>query len=545
MAASKKQNYLHGAAILAEAVIIIKILGALYKIPMGNILDNEGFAHFNVAYNLYTVLLSLSTVGLPIAVAKLISEANNLEKPLLVRRTFKVATTAFVVLGTLGTAIMFIFPIDLAAFIGDVEASQSIVAMAPAVLLVCITAAFRGYTEGHSDMRPTATSQIIETSVKVVFGIGLALILESRGLSMPLMSAGAISGVTVGALAACIYISIIGIKRLRNERLQMSDAAALEKKTTASEGAILKRLIKICVPIAFGSCVLSIITLVNTKLILGQLQISLGSDSEQTALNLFGIYSKALTIYNLPAAIITPLTISIIPAISGLLAKKQFGEAKNIVESSLRIGTIIALPMAVGISVLASPIIDVLYFGSGNQGAALLAIMGVASFFVCLALMTTAILQAGGRERLPMYTMLIGGAISITLNWFLVGNPSINIYGAPIGTLACYVVMSGLNLWFVMHKMPERPKLSKIFVKSIISCAVMGISAWLVYPAILGLLGAGPEPERKIILFALVPTVAVAVVVYGVMTIFTKAITLEDMKLVPKGEKIAKLLRIK
>ena len=159
--------------------------------------------------------------------------------------------------------------------------------------------------------------------------------------------------------------------------------------------------------------------------------------------------------------------------------------------------------------------------------------------------MTTAILQAGGRERLPMYTMLIGGTMNIVINWFLVGDPDINIYGAPIGTLICYIVMSGLNLWFVMNKMPERPKMSKVFFKPFINCVAMGASAWLVYPAALGLVGAGPEPGRKIILLALMIAIAIAVVVYTVMTIVTKAITTEDMKLIPKGEKIAKLLHMK
>ena len=544
MASSKNQNYLHGAAILTIAVIIIKILGAIYKIPMGNILDDKGFAHFNVAYNLYNVLLTLSTAGLPIALSKLISEADSLNRPVQIRRTFRVAINAFVVLGCAGTAVMLIFPTELAVFMEDVEATQSVFVMAPSVVLVCVMSAFRGYTQGLSDMRPTSVSQVIEVAVKVVFGLAVVLVLQNQGKSLPILSAGAISGVTVGSLVACAYMAIVAVRRMKSEKLRVDETPQHMNTETDSDRAILKRLVKIGIPIALGSCVLSVITLVNTKLILGQLQNAVGILPEQ-AQTLFGVYSKALTIYNLPAALITPLTISIVPAIAGFLAKKQFGEAKNVVESSLRIGTIIALPMAVGISVLSAPIMNVLFFGSSEQGTALLAVMGAASFFVCMALMTTAILQAGGRERLPMYTMLIGGTLNIVLNWYLVGNPNINIYGAPIGTLICYVVMSGLNLWFVMNKLPERPKLSHIFLKPAINCAAMGASAWVMYPAALNIVGAGPEPGRKVILMALVISVGVAVVVYAAMTILTKAITFEDMKLIPKGEKLAKLLRIK
>lgn len=543
MSASKNQNYLHGAAILTVAVIIIKVLGAIYKIPMGNILGDEGFTHFNVAYNLYNVLLTLSTAGLPIALAKLISEANSLNNGDKIKKTFNIAIVSFIVLGAVGTIVMFLFPTELAVFMEDVEASQSILAMAPAVLLVCIMSAFRGYTQGLSDMRPTSVSQVIEVAVKVAFGLGLVMILEKQGASLPLLSAGAISGVAVGSLAACVYIGVVAFKRMKSENLRYASLpdAPIDNEPNS---AILKRLIKIGVPIALGSCVLSVITLVNTKLVLGQLQNAAGFTYDEAKV-LFGVYSKALTLYNLPAALITPLTISIVPAIAGFLAKRQYGEAKIVAESSLRISTIIALPMAVGISVMSKPIMDGLYPDSAAQGTSLLAIMGAASFFVCLSLMTTAILQASGRERLPMYTMLVGGGLNIVLNWYLVGNPGINIYGAPIGTLICYVVMSCLNLWFVVNKLPEKPKLARVFTMPVINCAIMGAIAWLVYPAALGVIGAGADPSRMMTLIALVVAIAVAVVVYLVLTIFTRAITIEDMKLIPKGEKIAKLLRIK
>lgn len=544
MATAKKQNYLHGAAILTIAVIVIKVLGAIYKIPLGNILGDEGFAHFNVAYNLYNVLLTLSTAGLPVALAKMVAVANNTNRPNQVKKTLKVAFMAFAVLGSVGTICMFLFPTELAAFMEDVEASQSVMVMAPAVLLVCVMSAYRGYTQGLSDMRPTSVSQIIEVAVKVVFGLALVIYLKSLAESTPVLSAGAISGVAVGSLVACVYIAIVSHKRMKAEKeLAIESGAALTDKPDKG-GTILKQLIKIGVPIALGSCVLSIITLVNTKIILGQLQSAAGY-SYGDAKVLFGVYSKALTLYNLPAAFITPLTISIVPAIAGFLARKENGAAKNVVESSLRIATLIALPMAVGLSVLSTGVMNGLYPGSAEQGTSLLAIMGVASFFVCLALMTTAILQAAGKERLPMYTMLIGGGLNIVLNWFLVGNPNINIYGAPIGTLICYVVMSGMNLYFVKTKLPERPKFSRSFLKPAINCVIMGGVAYLVYPAVLTLLGAGADPESSSILIALAVAIVIAVAVYLVLTVATRAITKEDMELLPKGDKLAKLLHIR
>lgn len=539
MSETRNQNYLHGAAILTVSVIIIKILGAIYKIPMGNILGDEGFTHFNVAYNLYNLLLTLSTAGLPVAVSKMVSEANTLGRPMQVRRIFRVALGAFAVLGTAGTLVMLLYPTELAVFMEDVEAAQSIKAMAPSVLIVCIMSAFRGFTQGHSDMRPTSVSQVIEVAVKVAFGLALAWYLSKLGKSLPILSAAAISGVSVGSLAACLYICIKTMRGMKRTRRALPNPDVPERS-----GIILKRLIKIGVPIALGSSVLSVITLVNTKLVLGRLQSAAGLSSTD-ALVLFGVYSKALTLYNLPAAFITPLTVSVVPAIAANMAKKSYVEAREVAESSLRISSIIALPMGVGLSVLCAPIMNVLYPGSASQGPLLLSIMGIASFFVCVSLITTSILQASGFERLPMITMVAGGVMNLILNWFLVGNPKINIVGAPVGTLCCYVFMSVLNLVFIKTCLPKKPRLNRAFLLPAFNCAVMGFAAWLVYPAFLGLLGAGPQPDRFTTMVAMLGTIAVAALVYLILTIATRAITLDDMKLIPKGERIAKLLRIR
>lgn len=543
MPASKNQNYLHGAAILTVAVIIVKILGAIYKIPMANIMGNKGFAHFNVAHNLYAVLLTVSTAGLPVALSKMISESNSLNRPVQIQRTFKVAMLSFIVLGTIGSAVMLLFPTELAVFMEDVEASQSMFAVAPSVLLVCIMSAFRGYAQGLSDMRPTSVSQVIEVAVKVAFGTALMLLLKNRGASTPILSAAAVSGVSVGSLVACVYMGVVAVRRMRSEReacLSLSEGC---DRRSDSESVILKKLVRTGIPIALGSSVLSFITLANTKIILGQLQNSAGFSYDE-ATNLFGIYSKALPLFNLPLAIITPLAISVVPAIAAYLENRRYDEATEVVESSLRISTIIALPMAVGLSVMAAPIMHVLYRTPG-EGVALLVVLGIASYFVCLSQITTAILQASGRERLPMYTMVIGGGLNIALIWVLVGIRSVNIYGAAIGTIVCYFLICVVNLWFVSKKLPGRPRLGKAFFKPTFNCLVMGGTAWLVYPAVLKLLGAGPQPERKFVLVAMIAAIALAALVYLILTVLTRAITMEDMKLIPKGDKIAKLLRIK
>ena len=542
MAASKKQNYLHGAAILAVSVVIIKILGAIYKIPLANILGKDGYGQFSVAYNIYNVLLALSTAGLPIAVAKMISEANNLGRPVQIKKIFRVAVCTFIAFGAVGSLILYLFPVDLAVLLGNPNATRSIAALAPAVILVCIISAFRGYTEGLQDMRPTAVSQVIEVAVKIAVGLTIAIILLNQGQSVPIMSAGAVTGTTAGSLLACIYMAFIVVKRRKFEDGISRQSDGLDM-TSEKSSKILKTFLKIGVPIALGSCVSSIIALINTGLILNRLQDAIGFSAEKAS-ELFGVYSMALTFLNLPYALLTPLTISVIPAIAAFRATRKIDESRNVIESSLRMAAIFALPMAIGMSVLSGPIMTAAY-GSSAEGGSLLAIMGISSFFVCILAMTTAVLQAGGLERVPMYNMLIGGGLNIAISWFLLGNKHLNIYGSAIGTLISYFFMCAVNLAFVVSKMPERPKLGKAFIKPCFNSLIMGAAAWLVYPATLELLGAGPNPGRLMIVVALLVAIAVAGVVYGVMTVITKAITLEDMKLIPKGEKIAKLLRIK
>ncbi|MEA4893918.1 MAG: polysaccharide biosynthesis protein [Oscillospiraceae bacterium] len=544
MPASKKQNYLHGAALLAVSVIIIKILGAIYKIPLANILGKEGYGHFTVAYNIYNVLLALSTAGLPIAVARMISEANNIGRINQVKKIFKVAVWSFLVLGAAGSLVLFSFPVDLAILLGDPQAGQSIAALAPAVILVCILSAFRGYTEGLQDMRPTAVSQVIEVAVKIAVGLSIVVVLHQAGKSATLMSAGAVTGTAAGSLFACVYMAFVVYRRRIYEN-SIQRLRPPEEIDLSSEkgGRILKTFVKIGVPIALGSCVTSIISLVNTGLILNRLQDAIGFSAAKSA-SLFGEYSMAQTIFNLPYALLTPLTISVIPAIAGFRAQKSMDESKSIIESSLRIATILALPMAVGMSVLAQPIMSGAYGGS-QTGGSLLMIMGLSSYFVCIVAMTTAILQAGGFERLPMYTMLIGGLLNLVLSWLLLGNPKLNIYGSAIGTLVSYFLMFAANFYFVAAKMPERPRLGKVFLKPAVNCAVMGVAAWLVYPAFLEILGAGPEPERLTIIAALLAAILVGVAVYAVMTIATKTVTIDDLRLLPKGEKIAKFLHLK
>ena len=203
-----KQNYLHGAAILAAGVAITKILGAIYKIPLGNILGDEGYAHFMVAYSIFNVFLTLTTAGLPVALSRMISEAETLGRPMQMRRIFRVSMLVFAVIGLISALIMYLFPTELAVMMDEVEAAQSIWAISPAIFFVCLMAAYRGFAQGQSNMTPTTVSQVLEVLGKTVVGLVLAWYLTRIGKSLPVASGGAIFGVTAGSLLSLVYMMI-------------------------------------------------------------------------------------------------------------------------------------------------------------------------------------------------------------------------------------------------------------------------------------------------------------------------------------------------
>jgi len=538
----RKQSFLHGATILLVSMTIIKILGAIYKVPLYNILGDSGTTDFAIAYNIYNLLATLSTAGLPIALARMIAEAHTQGRENQVRRNYRVAYMAFLVLGTVGSLVLFFFSDGLAGIMSTPTAGLSIQALAPVVLLVCLMSVYRGYAEGHRDMIPTSVSQVVETAVKMVVGLVIAWLLVRAGYSVSTGAAGAILGASFGGAAALLYLIFAKRKRSRVEAPyeQATDRADSSKRTLA-------RLLKIGVPIALGSSVMAIMTLIDSGLVMWRLQSvthGLGMTNE-AAKTLYGQYQYGLTLFNGPTFLVPAFTVSIIPTIASLAVQKRRSEIRDVAEMGLRVSTVLNLPMAVGMVVLAAPLMQVLFTHSTGVAVNILYILGIASFFVCTTLMTTSILQASGHERLPVISMICGAVVEIALNLLLVGIPKINVLGSAIDTLGCYVTITLLNLVFLHFTMSERIRFTKIIPRQLIASLVMGAAAWGVYGLLDKLVLHGGQAGRMMTAVCLVVAIGVAAVVYLVLVVMLRALTLEDVLSLPKGAKIAKLLRMK
>lgn len=548
MASRKSQNYMGGAAILTVGVIIMKVLGFIYKIPLGNILGDEGYSMFQGAYSIYFIFFTLATSGLPVALSRLVAEADANGRAKQEEKTFRVARRTFFIIGLVFAGIMFLFPDWLASeYLENPDAALSIKAMSPAILLVCLVSAYRGYCQGNGNMIPTTVDEVLEVLFKVISGLIIASLAMKAGLGRPAGSAGAILGVSIGSVVSLLYMIVY--KRRNYDILAAPYSAGIvdindtpeDDDTVDSTRKIVKDILTIGIPISFGACIMAILNSIDSKLCMNRLQSAAGFSYYQAKV-LYGVYGKAQTLFNLPAAFITPLTIAIVPAISGAIARKAHSEGAKISEDSMRISAVVSMPMGVGLMVLSGPIMNVLYPNSNAAGPGLLSVMGAASFFVCIVLMENAVLQASGHERLTMLTMITGGGVKIITNWFLVARPEINIYGAPVGTLVSYVVMAGMNYAFMCRALDDRPRLAKVFVRPLTASLVMGAAAWAAYGLCARFIGAGSWSGMTLCMMI---AVLAAVVVYAACAVCFRAVTAEDLELIPGGEKIRRLLRIR
>ena len=556
---NKKQTFLGGAAVLALATAIVKVIGAFYKIPLNRILGADGFGYFNTAYDIYSVLLMVSTTGLPVAMSRMISEAKTLGQTRQIQQIYRVSRAVFLSLGVAGAAGMALLCRWLASAMSSEQSWFAILCLSPAVLFVGLISSERGFFQGQSNMVPTSVSQVMEALCKLVVGLGLAfvvmMIYRKGGLITELptgepLPAGspealaltnahskaagfAILGVTSGTVVASVYL----ILRRRKAAAEMQDECL--DPTVLSGKDTVRKLLSIAIPITLGAAGLQIITTLDTAVYMAQLKGPAGF-AGKAGDDLKGIYNFAQTIFNLPCAFIAPLTVSAIPAITEQLTLRRRRRANTIAESATRVMALIAMPCSVGLVVLARPIMALLggYTDQGYLDTAevLMRILAFCVFFNSFVLVMNAILQAHGYVSLPVINMVIGGVAKLIINFILVGNPKINIVGVPVGTVVCYMTIAMLDLFAIQRVMRVPPRLMGNVLKPALASVLMG-AVVLVTQRLLWLVSS------SLVLHAFLPILA-AVAVYVVLILKLKIITREDCSLLPKGDKIAKLLRI-
>lgn len=538
----KKQNYLQGALILMMASLIVKVFGAVFKIPLTNIIGVTSMAYFNTAYGFYVVFYMISTAGIPVALSKMISAADARGNKREVEKIFKVSYWLFFILGVIGLLTMVLFSKEYSDYVKLDGLYMSIIAISPTLFFMCLISAYRGYFQGRKNMTPTAVSQVIGAVGKLFLGLIVAIIAVKNGAEDHMVAAYTILGITIGSVASSVFLSIY--KKICDKKEDKSSNSSLE---VPSSKALLKRIVEIAIPITLSATILSLTNTIDTTLMIRRL-----SDSGvlvEEATKIMGAYtSMSVPLFNLSPNLIYPFAISVIPTITALFVNKKDDEAKKIISSTFRISSIIAIPCALGLSVFSRPIISLLYdnnetihiplksdaVSAVSIAAEMLSILAISIFFVSMVSVTNGVLQAYGKEKLTIISTSVGIVFKIVLNYILIGIPVINVYGAPISTLICYLVIMILNFYFLSTKCNCQPKPVQIVFKPLI-CAVIGVGiAALMYNF------SYSHFDAKI---ATLISIFAAVIIYFVSIFLTKGIENEDIEMLPKGKKLLKLLK--
>ena len=558
MSQPKKQNFLQGAALLALSVGIVKVIGAVYKIPLRAIIGDVGFAYFNTAYDIYSLLLTIATAGLPVAMSRMVSQAYSLGHYNKMRRIYQVARTIYLSLGLISSLIMGFFCRSLADWMGQPDAWTAVLCLAPCALLMGFLSSYRGFFQGQGNMAPTSFSQVLEAVCKLVVGLFAAFaIMRSTG-SVSLAAGGAILGVTVSCVASAIYMH----HKFRPAYAALENSAEAVDSFRATTG----QLLRIAIPITIGSAGLQLLNVLEIGLYMDRLESLLAggkylgdlvpvletevkeladyTDAQKYSLmasSLKGVYNFSYTIFNMPCSIITPINTSLLPAITASVTLNKHTDVRATEESAARITGLLAVPCAVGLAVLAEPVMALLGGYTGEKlvlATQLMTVMSIAIVPYLAVMFTNSLLQSHNKTHIPVIHTLICGAAKLVTLVILTGNPAIGILGVPICALLCYLSIFILNLIALRMHAPEKPRLVSNLLRAVIPALIMGAAVYASLWALRTLAGI----TSSLILCAI--PIVVGVIVYVIAAVLLKTITREDCLLLPQGEKIAKLLHL-
>ncbi len=523
---STKKSFVRGAAILGVTGFLVKLIGLLYRIPLNNILGAGGAGLYMKAYPFYTYLLMLSTAGLPPTIAKLVAESVSKGDHAGAKKIFKISLFLMMGLGLTFSTLLFLFSRQLSVLVGDSLARLPIAAIAPAIVLVSTMAAIRGYFQGLQNMIPTAVSQFAEQIAKIVFGITLAMLWIPKGIEY---------GV-VGAIIGIVISEVIGLLVVIAFYIIKAPKVKEKSKSDISTKKILNQILSIAFPILLGASIMPLIQFIDSIIITGRLE-SIGYLHE-TARDYFGLFTSYVnTLVNVPGSISLAFCVSMVPAAAAAVAVKDKNLLNKNVFLGYKLSMLVAVPSAVGLFVLAYPIMDLLY---GNKLSAeylliasnLLKIISGGVIFLSVLQTFNGLLQGMGKVYVPVIALSTGAITKVILSYMLVANTHLNIYGAPISTFACYAIAALIDIIVIKKLTKVKFKQNRFTIKLFLASALMGTSAWAGYSVFKNITGSS---------IATVLAVFIGIVIFIIGLIIFKVLTKEEMNAIPGGSKLAKI----
>ncbi len=544
---STAPRLISGVIILTVSNLAVKLLGLLCKVPLQDVLGDKGMGYFNIAYSIFTTLYLVATAGLPSALTIMISGTpNNSVRKKQVERIFRIAMSVFFTMGLIGAMAMFIFARPLARMTGSDDAYLCIMAIAPTLFFICMSSAIRGYFQGHRNMVPTAVSELTEAVSKFTIGIVLGYYAINRGESIEVAAAYAITGITIGVALGMVFLFIA--KFLHNHEKNQNCAAIAvlgDDEKVSSKSEIFRRMLSIALPITLSSVALNLTGIIDAFSIINAMKSFTTKEAAEIA---YGNYSTlAVTMAHLPSAFIQPIATSLTPTLSASLTamknakdeeeRKTHRDASvKIMHSCLKFASIIAVPCAIGMSVLSGPILGLLFKdeNSVSMAAPLLSILSIGVFFTAMLTISTSVLQANGLQRKTTISMYSGVLVKLILNFVLISRPGIGIYGAPIATICGYFTMASFNFYFIIRYVG----LKSIFFKNLLKAFSASVLSSFVTIAVYHLIKTCGYPSVGTIV-----AIAATMVVYFLLLFVLKAFDKADIIILPKGQKLYGMLK--
>ncbi|MBQ1391807.1 MAG: polysaccharide biosynthesis protein [Firmicutes bacterium] len=520
---------LKGAAVIGAAGIMVKVIGAFFRVPLTNWIGQLGMSYYQVAYLIYSTLLVMATAGFPVAISRMVSENVARNRYGNAYKVFRVSLTIMGILGIILSGICYFGAGLLSTRVGNPNAEPAVKAIALALLFVPLLSSFRGFFQGRQNMKPTAVSEIIEQLVRVAVGLSLAHLLLSKGL--PQAAAGAAFGASAGAGASLLLmILIFGLsKKFIKKQISLGSDYADET------GEIVKKVFLIAIPIIIGAEVVPIMNALDMGIVMRRLQATGWSAVESQGL--YGLISAyCTTLINLPQFLIQAIAISLVPAIASASASGNREEVEANTSLGYRLTMMIACPCTFGILALAKPILFMLYparMEEAANAAPTLMILAISILTLAIYETTTGVLQAIGKQMIPVINVAIGAVVKILISFIFVGIPVINIKGAAAGTVIAYLIASILNSRAVSKHVRPSIDPDRTYIRPIVAAAVMGGIAFLVHRGAAAVLGNS---------LGTLLAVLAGVIAYGLLVILLKIVTPQELATIPIGARLNRVI---
>lgn len=506
----KKQGFLKGSVILIVSVIIVKIIGAMFKIPLTNMLGGTGMGYFSSAYGLFMPVYAFFVTGMSTAAAKQVAEYSAMGKFRSIRKFKGLMLLCYGITGIIGTMII-IFTAKPFSYhiIENEKAYLSVLVTAPSILFGCIMSAYRGYYEGLRNMYPTAVSQVMEGLAKLILGLFLCMYILENFNSISIYmngadrlstaSAGAVLGITFSALFGAVFLFLRDI--IKGDGI--SDMEIAQDKSEFSWKTALKSLLSVLIPVSLGSLVTNLTSLIDLGTIIRCINNAVEKSPQYFAekFNAFSVSGAegfanfaygsfiglSVTIFNLIPSVTNMFGKGVLPSVAEAWTSKDKNALKKHTEDVLKVTAFIAVPSGLGITVLAKPVLELLYPSRTDEiqlAYESLSYLGIGVIFLSLSFPVFSMLQGTGRADIPLKIMLVGVAVKFIGNIILVSIPQINITGAGISTDLCYLVILILSLYKLCRHTDIKINFVKLFFSSFYSGLLCAITAVLAYDII-------------------------------------------------------------